>query len=805
MRHIIKILIIALLGSVWQATAEITPVWSTGVAVPGEQVLLYLVDTEVGEDLFSVKEQPHVRYAGLQVLQSKAGANPLDPNRAMVQILPILVRPDKVGNLQISDISVEYRSGRKQKVKIPPLPVCSTAEIKWYNSPVPYGALWYTYPKDAYVHQPVHTALKIFIPQDCFISNLPQLHSVGVKISTLHSAVQGVIAIVQAQLMENPTAFARSRDWRTVDFSGELTPFREGNSDITGKILLARQRGIFTVGQEEIPLPSLTLSALPLPPGAPAHFADTVGKYSVTARSDASSLAMNEAVEVQITVRGTGNLQQLECPIPDDLDNWKLVPATRKPIVSVSGETVGMVFSQLMRPIAEVNGIPAFSLTYFDPTSMAYKRAVSPPIPLPWRESDATSNALVQAVSAPPPAGSVPVAELTDIYGFIPLNQTNRHMIVLPRILWYLLYLPALGIFAYLGWKYATKLLAGKTAVRAKERELHSIAHETDALPFLKRVGAFIETHIPPDARDEALQEILQRRDNEAFRPEAAPHLSEKERSSMLQTVRKALEKGTGKVILLMLALLPLSSGNDGSPQELYNGRQYSKALDQLEQMAKEGVPDGANADIILYNIGECQYRLGKPGVAALFYTRALILNPSFREARANLDFIQRKEGAVLRIRSEADHLFTLLSCGQLWVATIICTALLALCIALHLLWRKRIAWLSTLTVLFSVLSFLCIMDWVYYGTRDSADFTALPPSDLAVILHTTPLRTAADPDASAVMQLTASSPVHLLARRGAFSYVETATAVRGWVESEAVEAVDPSSPPRLPISIRFR
>ena len=72
----------------------------------------------------------------------------------------------------------------------------------------------------------------------------------------------------------------------------------------------------------------------------------------------------------------------------------------------------------------------------------------------------------------------------------------------------------------------------------------------------------------------------------------------------MLQTVRKALEKGTGKVILLMLALLPLSSGNDGSPQELYNGRQYSKALDQLEQMEKEGVPDGANADIILYNIG---------------------------------------------------------------------------------------------------------------------------------------------------------------------------------------------------------
>ena len=806
MRQFIQSIIIMLLAAAWYAAAQVTPVWSTGVTVPGEQVLLYLVDTEVGEDIFSIREQPRVQFAGVQILQSKAGANPLDANRAMVQILPILVRPDKAGTLQIPDLTVEYRSGRKQTVKIPPLQVCSTAQIKWYNTPVPYGALWYTHPKDPYVHQPVKASLKLFVPQDCFVSNLPQMNSVGVKVSTLQPAVQGVLAMVQGQIMENPTAFARGQNWRTVDFSGELTPFREGASDITGKILLARQRSFFTVGQEEVPLPTLTLSALPLPPGAPANFSDTVGRYTIATKCDATSLAMNEAVEVQITVHGTGNLQQLACPAPDMTDEWKLVPATRKPIISATGETIGMVFSQLMRPVTEVDSIPSFSLAYFDPETMAYKRAISPPIPLPWRETNSAETALVQTAATPPPAGTVPVAELTDIYGFIPVGSEDRRIFVLPRALWYLLYLPALLIFVYLAWRYGARLLAGKSAERAREHELAAISSEPDALTFLKRIGAFIEAQVPDEARDEELQRILQRRDDEAFRPEASPVVPKNERAAMLQAVRKALMRATGVLCLALLTLLPFSTANDSSPQELYAARQYSKALDKLQQLQKKLGDDAPDADILFYDMGACQYRLGKPGAAALSFARALRINPSFPEARANLEFIQRKEGALLPVRSGVHHIFTLLSCGQLWIAGIICTAVLLLCIALHLLMRRRSAWLTSATALFAVLSLLCMLNWLYYATRDSADFSSLPASDLAYVLRSTPLHTAASPDASATLQLTPSSPLHLLACRGSFSYVETATGLRGWVASDHIESLDTTdTPPRTPIFIRFR
>ena len=119
---------------------------------------------------------------------------------------------------------------------------------------------------------------------------------------------------------------------------------------------------------------------------------------------------------------------------------------------------------------------------------------------------------------------------------------------------------------------------------------------------------------------------------------------------------------------------------------------------------------------------------------------------------------------------------------------------------------RRRSAWLTSATALFAALSLLCALNWLYYATRDSADFSSLPASDLAYVLHGTPLHTAASPDASATLQLTPSSPLHLLARRGSFSYVETATGLRGWVASDHIESLDTTdTPPRTPIFVRFR
>lgn len=785
MHRIVKLIITAAAVLLPTLRAEIMPIWSTGVAVPGEKVALYLVDTEVGDDVFLIEKRPTVQQARLQLLQPQAGTNPTDPNRGTVEIYPITVVPDSEGEIRISDIEVAYRkSGKKQTVKIPALPVVSTAEIKWNNNPIPFGTLWYTDKKDGYVDQPVKTHVKFFLPGSCDAPMPPQLHAVGVKVGNFQPTIQGVVSIVQSNVLGNTTAFARGENWKTVNYSGYLTPFREGNTDIAGKVIITQQRGFFSVAQEEGELPILSLGALPLPPGAPKNFAHAVGQYSVTATTTATYLAMNEPIEVEITVRGTGNTEQLECPEPVDAADWKPVPATRKPITGPNGEIVGMVFSRLMRPTAEVSAVPSFAFGYFDPQSQTYRQAASAPIPLTWKQTNAAGAGFVAAAEAaePPPAGEIPVEEMTDIYGYLTPEIAGMGT-RLPLRFWSLLYLPAAGILLWVLVGLLRRRIAAGAAGRATERELRRLAAAPDGLTFLRNIGGFIESHIPAAQMTPELRQILERRDAEAFRPDAKTTLTQLEKDTMLKRIRKALAAVSTTVSLLLLALLPTVQAA-ATAADSYKAGQYSAAMESI-RAGEEA------AALKYYNLGNCLYRLGKPGAAAHAYYCALLDAPGFKEARANLAFIQRKEGALLPTGSMTDDVFTLLSVPQLSVATIICTAALALGIALLIALRgRRKPWVHACTATAALLSLICAADWVYYTTRETPDITALPPADLACVLKATPLRTSADDAGASIVTLPPSTPVHLLHTRGTRCYVELfSSGTRGWVNKADVQA----------------
>ena len=795
MKHIINLFytLFCCIGSL--AMAEIVPVWSVDVAVPGEKVALYLVDTDIGEDLFMIQKRPTVSNAAMEIMQHYAGANPLDANRAAMEVYPLQIIPDAPGEVRLTGLEVKYNSGRTEVIEVPALPVVSQSAIRWSKKPVNFGVLWYTNIKDGYVHQPIKTAVKILLPGGVDTMGAPQMSAVDVKVGNFQPTLQGVLAMVHNQAMGTTTAYAKGQTWRTVDYTGTLTPFREGNSDVAGKIVLEQRQGFFSIMRAEADLPVLTVGALPLPPGAPANFADMVGEYSITATTQAKSLAMHEAVEVEITVKGTGNLEQLECPKPADAADWKLVPATRKPIVGPNGETIGMVFSQLLRPTAEVGGIPSFSFSYFDPKKMEYRQAATAPIPLQWRDTETTGSGIQTAVAAePPPAGTVPVAEMTDIYGYMPRAMYGRD-ITLPRWMWYLLYLPAALVFATLIINALRSKLAAGAAGRARDRELSELASRQDALSFLKGVGAYIETHVAPGSMTPELQKIIDRRDEEVFRPDARTSITPQERNIIMRALRNI---GTGAA-LRFLCLAPLAQAN--TAQDDYKGGQYSKSIAKLE--AVENYPDALRQ----YNMGNCYYRLNQPGMAALCYARALQENPGLKEARANLAFIQRKEGALLPSGTVTDDIFTLLSPSQLWVCTIVSTAVLLLCIGLLIMRRKESKpWLQTITAISLGASLLCAADWGYYTTRQTPDLSSLPPSDIAYILKDTPLRSSADAQGAGIMTLPPSTPLHLLASRGSCAYVETFTGVRGWVNTADTATLAPNgTEPGVPLIISFK
>ncbi len=98
------------------------------------------------------------------------------------------------------------------------------------------------------------------------------------------------------------------------------------------------------------------------------------------------------------------------------------------------------------------------------------------------------------------------------------------------------------------------------------------------------------------------------------------------------------------KRIFLILSLLTaslqlMSQSLTEQADSAYTSDEFELAAQLYTQAMNQ---DGQSAEA-LYNLGNCYYRLGKPGKAILMYERALRLEPSFTDARENLAFVNSK------------------------------------------------------------------------------------------------------------------------------------------------------------------
>lgn len=70
-----------------------------------------------------------------------------------------------------------------------------------------------------------------------------------------------------------------------------------------------------------------------------------------------------------------------------------------------------------------------------------------------------------------------------------------------------------------------------------------------------------------------------------------------------------------------------------------YAADNFAEATGLYQRIAAE---EGTSSNLF-YNLGNCYYRQGKPGMAILYYERALRLDPSNADARANLAFVNAR------------------------------------------------------------------------------------------------------------------------------------------------------------------
>ena len=148
----------------------------------------------------------------------------------------------------------------------------------------------------------------------------------------------------------------------------------------------------------------ISIEVLPLPEkGKPGDFKNTIGNFNIIANLGKDDLEVGDTTTLTITVSGNGNLRGVSFPEPDLKNLFKVYPDQPEFNQTVIGNQVTgrKVFKFALVPLkAGAAKLPAFTLSYFDPTVKDYRQAQTHPIEVNIRPSSSQETLnLVQSNS----------------------------------------------------------------------------------------------------------------------------------------------------------------------------------------------------------------------------------------------------------------------------------------------------------------------------------------------------------------------------------------------------------------------
>ncbi|MFA8373328.1 tetratricopeptide repeat protein [Akkermansia muciniphila] len=796
MKKLLAILSLFFCMTVTLMAQQVVTTWLSDAVVPGEQTRLFIILTDG-----SIARQdplPRVKGASLRwVSQGNYIRWPGSPNQSAF-LMAIEVTPDEVGTVEIPSLTLQANNGRTYTTLPQTLTVYPYSAIKWNTlnlngTAVPYGMLWHVDNQKPYVHQPDRCELKIYAPEYILEYTAP-------AITTSNLATWRFEPTLVELLRGQPrgSVLYKGVNWNVMTFQSTLFPLRAGevtaSGTVTARAALPEADPLIAnfIRSEvlvEMAIPEVKITAQELPPGAPSSFTNAVGNFRISSTTDARDLSANEPITVKIRVTGTGNIHSIACPALTDASNWKLYPPNKLDPGQNTRSIQGTVeFQQMMRPVAQTDAIPPFELTFFDPSTQQYKTVTTAPIPLEWKASAITGTAAGGAAPAtPPPAGTIPVAEMTDIYGLMPATVMNALTAPAHWGWYFLAYIPAVILLGMALIRYIRKIRKESFTARERMRAFRRLAstpRQASSTEFLRAAGNLIESYIPPSKQNEKMKDILQLRDDRAFKPsESSEELPHAERQHMLQAIKKAIAK---LPVLMMAAVLALSlAGTTGNASETdnlgvkaYEQGEYAKAIDYFSKESGNMNLSKAERAYACFGIGNSYYRMNKPGLAALNYRRALELSPYFTEAEYNLQFIERKEGAILPANTTENQWLTYIRHDTLGPISILSGAVMLTFLALLTVTRRHGALLTILATLSGLVTVAAVMNYIMYPETPES----IPADRLLVVTQKTPGRHAADMNSPALITLPESTPLILRAERGSWYYASTFQNTPVWI-----------------------
>jgi len=784
------------------ATLEATPLTarlSSQFLVQGEQASLEYVISDGLNPRAQLKLDP---VDGLEIRPIGLGAEPrITFGRRREYVFRFMVTSYAPGNYTIPAARLVDEAGEISGPEVK-LRVFNETELEWQTAQaagrtVRYAAGFYTIDDEPFVKEVIPTELKLYIPTDQRVEDwgIPEFQRDGVAAWRFEPRP----SLGRANLL--------GRSYYSVSYPSTLSPTRSGMVSLgPAKLrLITVQTSLQNFNSAfyeplNLTIPVLNLPARPLPDGAPEGFEDAVGKFELSVTTADTEVREGDPVNVNITVRGAGNLDTLNSPKPIDTEGWKLYPPSNLQRDDRREITGFAAFRQFMRPLIPQNQIPPFRLVYFDPDTESYHTVLTPAIPL-----EVTPSTAAPSIGATVPmALPMPIEEMTDILG---LTGVGAKLLPESRIdgvgrLWHAVpFIVGLFLLFRIAQKHLFPRLKPDPDRVARKKALKTLENApSEERGFYRTAGHFVEEWLGSSS-DDLVHDVLAKRDETCFTEEvnSAP---------VSRTERQRILRGLRRLVLPVLALTAMSSSDLRAEEEeidessapitaaeAYEASRYKEAA---RMWLESGSYDRLPADT-LYNIGNAAYRLGSPGEAALYWRRTLTRDASHPEARQNLRFLERKFGSITIKRP--DYQYTLAKIplkgwtGMIWAGGwIIALSLLVFPATLPLA-RLRIAAIGGLVAA----PLLIAAGWVgYHYYPDDARFASV--EEQAVITsNRANVRTDAARNAPLVLAAPAGSLCRILKQSGDWVYIAFTNETRGWVAADQIETLIPMGPPEPP------
>lgn len=205
----------------------------------------------------------------------------------------------------------------------------------------------------------------------------------------------------QDQLKWEPDyEFVNGIPYRKIIFKKQiLFPQRAGKLEIKNFEITARINRSFLSAGEKLTAKSNTpvIEVLPLPDPAPDSFQGAVGKFNFEVNADRTEVNANDAINLNITISGSGNLKLIHEPhidFPQDFETYD--PDTKDRInVTGTGMSGSRSFHYLIIPRYAGNyEIPAIEFTFFDPQQKEYVTMKRGPFPIEVIGSSSVSSSM---------------------------------------------------------------------------------------------------------------------------------------------------------------------------------------------------------------------------------------------------------------------------------------------------------------------------------------------------------------------------------------------------------------------------